>query len=53
LNHDPDAQQQFHNISVAVCSWNVGNAAPPDNLAPWIPKEGYRLIVIGGQVLYF
>eukprot|EP00455_Lapot_gusevi_P051406 TRINITY_DN7650_c0_g1_i2.p1 TRINITY_DN7650_c0_g1~~TRINITY_DN7650_c0_g1_i2.p1 ORF type:complete len:636 (-),score=195.09 TRINITY_DN7650_c0_g1_i2:4-1911(-) len=36
-------------ISVTSCSWNVGNAPPPEDLSLWIPKEGYRIIAIGVQ----
>ena len=27
-------------IRVLVCTWNIGNAQPPDDLDPWIPKDG-------------
>ena len=36
-------------IKVAVCSWNCGNAPPPDDLSPWVPRDGFDLIAIGTQ----
>lgn len=34
-------------LSIFVGSWNVGNAAPPDDLSPWIPLSGYDVYAIG------
>ena len=37
-------------LEVFVGTWNVGNAAPADDLSPWIPKDKrYPLYVIGAQ----
>lgn len=32
-----------------VGTWNVGNAAPPADLSPWIPKDRYEVYAIGAQ----
>ncbi len=42
-------EEKFDKIRIAVCSWNVGNAPPPDDLAPWVPKDGFDIIAIGTQ----
>jgi hypothetical protein len=49
VKEEVDVEEKFDAIRVAVCSWNVGNAPPPDDLAPWIPKAGFDLIAIGTQ----
>eukprot|EP00466_Bigelowiella_natans_P002896 jgi/Bigna1/130552/aug1.11_g5260 len=37
-------------LDVFIGTWNVGNAPPPPDLSPWIPKdEKYSLYVIGTQ----
>jgi hypothetical protein len=30
-------------------SWNVGNAAPPDDISAWVPKSGYDIYALGSQ----
>lgn len=39
------------NLRIICATWNVGNAPPPDDLAPWIPAGGggAHLIAIGAQ----
>jgi len=37
------------NLDVFVGTWNVGNAPPPADLSPWIPKNKYTVYVIGAQ----
>ncbi|CAI5493977.1 unnamed protein product, partial [Closterium sp. Naga37s-1] len=37
-------------IKLFIGSWNVGNAPPPDDLPPWLPKgTDHELIAIGSQ----
>ncbi|CAI5524223.1 unnamed protein product [Closterium sp. Naga37s-1] len=37
-------------IKLFIGSWNVGNAPPPDDLSPWLPKgTDHELIAIGSQ----
>lgn len=43
------AKDKAEHIDIFVGTWNVGNAPPPDDLSPWIPKERYILYVIGAQ----
>jgi len=40
-----------HSLKLLVCSWNVGNAAPPKVLDAMIPPRGgtYDIIVMGVQ----
>jgi len=39
----------YQDLTVFIATWNVGNAPPPDDLSPWIPKEGHDIIVVGAQ----
>lgn len=32
-----------------MATWNSGNAPPPEDLTPWLPKEGYEIYAIGTQ----
>ncbi|CAI5531784.1 unnamed protein product, partial [Closterium sp. Naga37s-1] len=37
-------------IKLFIGSWNVGNAPPPDDFSPWLPKgTDHELIAIGSQ----
>lgn len=36
-------------MEIFIGTWNVGEAAPPDNLEDWIPKDRYDVYVIGTQ----
>eukprot|EP00937_MAST-01D_sp_MAST-1D-sp2_P000302 g302.t1 len=40
-------------LQVYIASWNVGNAQPPADLSPWIPRNGgasfYDIIAVGVQ----
>jgi len=38
-------------LKIFIGSWNVGNAFPPDDLSPWLPKDGigYDIIAVGVQ----
>jgi len=36
-------------LRLFIGSWNVGNAVPPEDLSPWIPKSGFDLYAIGSQ----
>ena len=60
--HDFDALKEadtkrnnMHGIpietSIWIATWNCGNARPPDDLSPWLPKasDGYDIIAIGSQ----
>jgi hypothetical protein len=36
-------------LSILCATWNVGNAQPPEDLSPWLPREGFDLIAVGAQ----
>lgn len=42
-------------FKLRVCTWNVGNAAPPLDLRAWLgtDTEKYDIIVVGAQEAYF
>lgn len=42
-------------FKIRVCTWNVGNAAPPLDLRAWLgtDTEKYDIIVVGAQEAYF
>ena len=41
---------KLHRKATVFCAtWNNGNAAPPADLSPWLPKEGYDVYAIGAQ----
>jgi len=46
-------QERVHRpLNVMCCTWNVGNAAPPDDLSPWlkgVDKQAYDLVAVGVQ----
>eukprot|EP00467_Chlorarachnion_reptans_P002101 CAMPEP_0114496092 /NCGR_PEP_ID=MMETSP0109-20121206/5582_1 /TAXON_ID=29199 /ORGANISM="Chlorarachnion reptans, Strain CCCM449" /LENGTH=542 /DNA_ID=CAMNT_0001673335 /DNA_START=405 /DNA_END=2033 /DNA_ORIENTATION=+ len=41
--------EEHQHLDVFIGTWNVGNAPPPADLSPWIPKNKYTLYVIGTQ----
>lgn len=41
-------------MTVAVCTWNVGNTIPDaEELNEWVPKDGVDMVVIGCQEMEF
>lgn len=42
--------EHVEKLSLFISSWNLGNAAPPKSLAPWIPLKAYDIYVIAAQV---
>ena len=38
-------------MKMLVGTWNVGNKSPPEDLSPWIAKQGFDLIAIGKCVI--
>ena len=41
------------NCRLLIVTWNVGNAAPPDDLSALFGRKEYDLIVIGAQECEF
>eukprot|EP01052_Picozoa_sp_SAG31_P017290 SAG31_NODE_1177_length_9532_cov_6.655465_5_plen_1084_part_00 len=35
-----DSGAESDHLNVRVCTWNCGNAAPPDDLNAWLPRRG-------------
>lgn len=41
-------------MKLLVCTWNVGNAAPPSDLSPWLDHgRELDIVVVGGQEANF
>eukprot|EP01050_Picozoa_sp_SAG11_P006026 SAG11_NODE_451_length_9386_cov_42.557661_8_plen_248_part_00 len=46
----PHAQDSDH-LNIRICTWNCGNAAPPDDLNVWLPRSGNgaHIVAIAAQ----
>lgn len=42
-------------LKIRLCTWNLGNAAPPSDLSPWLgsPSDTFDVVVIGAQECHY
>ena len=41
--------EKYIPLSIWVGTFNQGSMPPPDKLAPWLPRSGYDIVVVGYQ----
>jgi hypothetical protein len=48
---DPGPEAGQRQLSIHVCTWNLGNAQPSDDISSWLPEGGggHDIIAIGVQ----